>query len=126
MRKLHTEESIVSDELIVNANWFAYTNASGGTNMSDSQFNERFAAPIRARITSGFYDYEVGFRFRAVAADDPALVAYLERNASPSDRRIYFSQHDLEDKRLLRRIVELLGIAEEEHAPVAGYRVRVG
>lgn len=121
-----SKETTVADELVVTANWFAYTNASGGTNMSDSQFNERFAAPIRARITSGFYDYEVGFRFRAVAADDPALIAYLERNASPTDRQIYFSEHDLADKEHLSRIVAALGITGEEHELVTGYRVTLG
>ena len=49
---------------------FAYNNPSGGTMLSNASMDPVFPHPVAvAEVISGFYDYEVGYRFIGLAGD---------------------------------------------------------
>ena len=83
---------------------FAFMNRSGGTGMSNWQFNERLEENVKVMVTKGWHDYETGYRFVAESAD-PVLTEYLSRLGHETDKRVFFSQFDLEDSGQLRQLV---------------------
>ena len=84
---------------------FAYNNPSGGTMLSNASMDPVFPHPVAvAEVISGFYDYEVGYRFIGLAGD-AATAAFRDAHGSPTDRRIFFCQFDLVDQKVLRTLV---------------------
>ena len=89
----------------VQINEFAYNNPSGGTMLSNGSMDPVFPHPVAvAEVTSGFYDYEVGYRFIGLAGD-AATAAFRDEHGSPTDQRIFFCQFDLVDQKVLRTLV---------------------
>ena len=75
---------------------FAFMNKSGGTGLSDWDFNEKYTGPKpHIEIVHVFYDDEVGYRTWAKAINQE-LIDYMDRVAPPNDKRIFVSQWDLE------------------------------
>jgi hypothetical protein len=77
---------------------FSFTNTAGGTgtaNSSWSSFSENFTGDATVKVTKTWGDYEIGRRYigEAVSAD---LVKFLEEFASATDKRVFFSEFDLE------------------------------
>jgi hypothetical protein len=90
----------VGDTITLKA--FCYTNKVGGTNESDSSFNEKYPSQIKARIVKEWNDYECGQRGWAVPDwNDKKLIAYLTRNAKKGDHNttgefmLYWSEFDI-------------------------------
>ena len=84
---------------------FAYNNPKGGTMLSNGSIDPVFPHPVAvAEVTSGFYDYEVGYRFIGLAGDT-ATAAFRDEHGSPTDRRIFFCQFDLVNRRVLPELV---------------------
>lgn len=79
---------------IVTIREFAFTNRSGGTGQSNWQFDERLLVPQKVLVNHCWEDDEIGWRYIA-SAISPALRSYLERNASPTDRRVFFGEQDV-------------------------------
>jgi hypothetical protein len=73
---------------------FAFTNPSGGTGLSDWEYNERFSGVAKAVIVEAWDDYEAGRRMIGRALS-PDLCAYLERNAASDDQRVFLSEFDV-------------------------------
>lgn len=71
---------------------FAFQNPSGGTGMSNWQFNPPYTGQPVVKITKKWFDYETGYRFWGEAVD-PALKEYLKANAK--DGRVFFSEWDI-------------------------------
>lgn len=91
---------------------FSFTNAAGGTCMSKFPMGgERFVGTAEVTLIRGFYDYETGWIFHGTAESED-LKAFLERNGSPQDRRVAFSQFDLVDQ---SNLTALMGEASRLH-----------
>lgn len=76
---------------------FAFTNPKGGTGLSDGSFGrEKFEGEAIVTLTSGFFDYEIGWRFKGEAVNAP-LKDYMQRHASPDDQTVLYGEFDLVD-----------------------------
>jgi hypothetical protein len=87
---------------------FGFINTAGGTGLSDWAHNPRFSGTAQVAITRVWEDYETGLRFAGKSVDK-SLDVYLNENAKPDDRRVFFSEFDLAAPKLaqeLRRQVE--------------------
>jgi len=110
---------------IVTIKRFEFTNKSGGTGMSDCEYNEKYVKPVKVKVIKSWHDYECGYRGHAVS-EDAELLKYLKRNAKRgyndlSDEklnkmiddgqyRVYISEFDVIDKFIQRNdeLVEAL------------------
>lgn len=79
---------------IVKVSRFAFTNKSGGTGMSNWDYDEKFVGEAEVEITKSWQDYETGERAWSRPIT-PALVEYMKRNAKPDDQRVFVGQFDL-------------------------------
>lgn len=110
-------------EILING--FAYTNQRGGTAMSDGTggFGDHALkypnVVMKVVPTKGWEDMECGWRFWGKPAD-PQLDAFLADHASATDKRVFFSEFDLVNRRDLTSIVEYLSRTEVEYRPVSG------
>ena len=86
---------------------FCFNNAAGGTAISDGSFNNEAYPHQTATVTpiKGWHDYECGWRFIGVSAD-PQLTSYLEAHGHATDRRVFFSEFDLADRRDLGPLID--------------------
>ena len=76
--------------------------------MSDGHFDPRYPhKTATVEVTRGFCDYETGYRFIGVA-DDPELSAFRDKHGSSTDRRIFFSEFELADRRDLGPLVDAI------------------
>lgn len=75
---------------------FAFKNPSGGTGMSNWEHDEKYvgADPI-VEVTKVWYDYEVGYRCIGKAINEE-LIKYLDKVADPKDKRVFFSEHEIQ------------------------------
>jgi len=90
---------------------FCFNTPAGGTAISDGTFgNEAYPHPT-ATVTpiKGWFDYECGWRFIGESAD-PLLTTYLEAHGHPEDRRVFFSEFDLADRRDLGPLIDFASI----------------
>jgi hypothetical protein len=83
-------------QTVVEIKSFAFTNPSGGTGMSNWNFNARFSKEsANVRLVKAWMDYETGLRFIGVS-DDQELTDYLNAVAlADDDKQVFFSEHDL-------------------------------
>ena len=85
---------------------FCYTGPSGGTRLSDGPFDPRYPQPTATvEVERGFFDSETGYRFIGKSADRQ-LTEFRDSNGSTTDRRIFFSEFDLVDRRDLGPLVD--------------------
>jgi hypothetical protein len=71
---------------------FAFTNKSGGTGLSNWNWNEKFTGDASGIVTKAWDDDETGWRYHCIPTSSD-LVAYLKRNASA--RVVYVSEFDV-------------------------------
>lgn len=79
---------------IVTVRSFSFTNTAGGTGNSNWQFDPQFTGVAQVRIVTGWYDWEIGQRYIGTAVSQN-LIDYLNSNASPSDKRVFFGDRDI-------------------------------
>jgi len=86
---------------------FCFNNPAGGTAISDGSFNNEAYPQRTATVTpiKGWHDYECGWRFIGTSAD-PQLTAYLEAHGHATERRVFFSEFDLADRRDLGPLID--------------------
>jgi hypothetical protein len=85
---------------------FCYTGPSGGTRLSNGTFDTPYPHPeATVKVTRGFYDYECGHRFIGEPAD-PLLIAFRDEHGSTEDKRVFFSEFDLVDRRDLGELID--------------------
>jgi hypothetical protein len=87
-------DSQVSTLPIVEVNSLSFVNVMGGTGVTNWNHNSKLDGPIKVRVVGGFDDYESGYRFTGISCDD-RLKAYLDKVASKSDQRVFFSQFEI-------------------------------
>ena len=93
-----------SAEVAVTA--FCYTTSCGGTGLSDGTIGTRYPHPVATvRVSRGFLDDECGYRFVGEAAD-PQLTAFRDLHGSATDKRVFFSEFDLADRRDLGPLID--------------------
>lgn len=90
---------------------FCFNNAAGGTAISDGSFNNEAYPHQTATVTpiKGWHDYECGWRFIGVSAD-PQLTSYLEAHGHATNRRVFFSEFDLADRRDLWPLIDFANL----------------
>ncbi|TXT25405.1 MAG: hypothetical protein FD131_4606 [Rhodocyclaceae bacterium] len=86
---------------------FCFNNPAGGTAISDGSFNNEPYPHKTTKVVTvkGWLDYECGWRFIGLSAD-PLLTAYLEAHGHAVDRRVFFSEFDLADRRDLGPLID--------------------
>ena len=90
---------------------FAFVNPSGGTGMSNWVRNKQFPnATAKVSLVRMFTDSETGLRFIAESADE-ALTRYLGEVANATDKRVFFSEFELNTPDAARQIAEQFALA---------------
>lgn len=75
--------------------YFCFHNKSGGTGISDSDFNEKYTGPTPiVQITKVWYDEECGYRCHAHPVNKE-LMEYLQIVADPNRQVVFVSEFDL-------------------------------
>lgn len=73
---------------------FSFKNKSGGTGMSNWEWDPKFKGDAEVTVEKSWHDYEIGTRYIGEAAS-PDLIEYLQKNAHPTDKRVFFGRSDL-------------------------------
>lgn len=93
---------------------FCYTGPGGGTRLSNSPHDPSYPFPFAlVQVQRMFLDYECGWRLIGEAAD-PQLQAFRDQHGCPMDRRIFFSEFDLADRRDLGPLIDRFGSTFQE------------